>query len=242
MFRIGICEDRVEDRNMVVEKATSFFEKEDLRYSIQTYGSGDAILAEIEDGTAVFDLILMDIHLGSTNGFETAVNIHEINPQIPIAFLTASRDYAVESYDVEAVAYLLKPLQEDKLFALFSKLTRAEKPKTLTVKQRGRLKNLDYLDILYLESRGHRVVIHLTSGEEEIIYAKLDALEENLEDERFVRCHKSFLVNMDYVREAQKDFQMENGVIVPIRTHGRKDVIHTYALYFAKKQKEGTDN
>ncbi len=239
MFRIGICEDRVEERNMVVEKAESFCGKENLRFSIQTYSSGEAILAEIEDGTAVFDLILMDIHLGETNGFETAVRIRDFDPHVSIAFLTASRDYAVESYDVDAVAYLLKPLQEEKLFALFSKLTRTEKPRSLSVKQRGRMKNLDYRDILYLESSGHRVVIHLTNQEEEVIYAKLDALENSLEDDRFVRCHKSFLVNMDYVQNADKDFTMEGGATVPIRTHGRKEILTKYEAYFVRKQSEG---
>lgn len=239
MFRIGICEDRLEERNLVVEKAESYFEKENLRHSIQTYSSGETFLAEIEDGAAVFDLILMDIHLGTTNGFEIAVKIRELNPQVPIAFLTASREYAVESYDVAAVAYLLKPLQEEKLFGLFSKLTREEKPRSLSVKQRGRTKNLDYRDIVFLESSGHKVLLHLNNGKIECTYAKLDELERNLDDERFVRCHKSFLVNMDYVKSAQKDFEMEDGTIAPIRTHGRKDIIKRYENYFAKKQCEG---
>ena len=238
MFRIGICEDCLEERERIFEKAVAYFEKENLRYSIQTYSSGDTILAEVEDGTAVFDLILMDIHLGATNGFETAVKIRGIDSQVSIAFLTACRDYAVESYDVGAVAYLLKPLQEERLYALLSKLTRSEKPRSLTVKQRGRIKSLDYRDILYLESRGHKVVIHLLNQIEEVIYGKLDALEENLDDERFLRSHQSFLVNMDYVMEVDKDFIMEDGNMVSIRTHGRKEIVKKYETYFVKKQRE----
>lgn len=239
MFRIGICEDEQKERNMIMEKAEAFFEKENLHYSIQTYSSGDAILAEIEEEAAVFDLILMDIHLGTTNGFETAVKIRELNPQVPIAFLTACRDYAVESYDIGAVGYLLKPLQEQKLFTLLSRLTKDERPRSLSIKQRGRVRNLDYREIRYLESSGHRVMIHLVDGSKETIYAKLDELEARMNDDRFVRCHKSFLVNMDYVKEAIKDFEMEGGDIVAIRTHGRKDIIKAYQEYFEKKQKEG---
>ena len=239
MFRIGICEDEQTQRNMIMEKAEAFFEKENLHYSIQTYSSGEAILAEIEEEAAVFDLILMDIHLGTTNGFETAVKIRELNPQVPIAFLTACRDYAVESYDIGAVGYLLKPLQEQKLFTLLSRLTKDERPRSLSIKQRGRVRNLDYREIRYLESSGHRVMIHLVDGSKEIIYAKLDELEARMNDDRFVRCHKSFLVNMDYVKEAIKDFEMAGGDIVAIRTHGRKDIIKAYQKYFEKKQKEG---
>ena len=237
MFRLGICEDCLEERSIIIEKAASFFEKENLRYSIQAYGSGDSILAEIEDGTAVFDLILMDINLGDSNGFETAVKIREMNRQVPIAFLTASREYAVESYDVGAVAYLLKPVKEEKLFALFARMSRTELPRSLSVKQRGLVKNLDYRDILYMESSGHRVVIHLSEGRDETVYYKLDELEAALCDERFIRCHKSFLVNMDYVKHAEKDFLIGKDCIVPIRTHGRKDIIKRYTEYFEKKNK-----
>lgn len=239
MFRIGICEDEQTQRNIIMEKAESFFEKESLHYSIQTYSSGEAILAEIQEEAAAFDLILMDIHLGETNGFETAVKIRELNSRVPIAFLTACRDYAVESYDIGAVGYLLKPLQDEKLFALLSRLTKGERPRSLSIKQRGGVRNLDYRDIRYLESSGHRVMIHLSDGNKETIYAKLDELEARMSDERFIRCHKSFLVNMDYVKEAVKDFEMEDGDIVAIRTHGRKEIIKVYQEYFEKKQKEG---
>lgn len=239
MFRIGICEDERKERNIIMEKAEAFFEKENLHYSIQTYSSGEAILAEIEEEAAAFDLILMDIHLGTTNGFETAVKIRELNSRVPIAFLTACRDYAVESYDIGAVGYLLKPLQDEKLFALLSRLTKGERPRSLSIKQRGGVRNLDYRDIRYLESSGHRVMIHLSDGNKETIYAKLDELEARMSDERFIRCHKSFLVNMDYVKEAVKDFEMEDGDIVAIRTHGRKEIIKVYQEYFEKKQKEG---
>lgn len=237
MFRIGICEDEQTQRNMIMEKAEAFFEKENLHYSIQTYSSGEAILTEIEEDAAAFDLILMDIHLGTTNGFETAVKIRKFNPLVPIAFLTACRDYAVESYDIGAVGYLLKPLQEEKLFSLLSKLTKGERPRSLSIKQRGRVRNLDYREIRYLESSGHRVMIHLVDGSKEIIYAKLDELEARMPDERFIRCHKSFLVNMDYVKEAIKDFAIEGGDIVPIRTHGRRDIIKVYQEHFEKKRK-----
>ena len=240
MFRIGICEDCLEERSIVIEKAREFFEKANLRYSIREYSSGNGILAEIEDGTAAFDLILMDIHLGSStlNGFETAVRIRKLNQNVPIAFLTASRDYAVESYDVDAVAYLLKPVQEEKLFALFSKLSRAEVPKCLSVKRRGCTKILDYRDILYMESSGHRVVIHLHEKGDEVVYYKLDELENALCDERFIRCHKSFLVNMDYVTAADKEFTLAGGFTASIRTHGRKAIIQKYNEYFKRKNNE----
>ncbi len=235
MFRIALCEDMPTERDKTLNKIETFFQRENLRYDIKTYSSGSAILSDMEDVSAVFDLIFMDIYMGESNGFETAVEIRKRNAYVPIVFLTMSKEYAVESYDVEAAGYLLKPVEDEKLFHLLSKLTRAEIPKCLTVKQRGAVKNLDYRDIVYMESKGHRVIIHLQNGVDEIVYDKLDRLEKEMDDVRFLRCHKSYLVNMDYIKYAEDQFQLTTGAIVPIRTHGKKEVVNQYTNYFINK-------
>lgn len=207
-----------------------------MRYQVNEYSSGEALLAEYQDGTAVFDLVLMDICLGGMNGIDASVKIRAIDSFVPIAFLTSSRDYAIESYEVNAVAYMVKPVENEKFFALLSRLTRTEKPKSLMLKMRGRRKNFDYRDILYLESRGHKVMIHLTNGVVEAAYYKLDDIEAMVQDERFVRTHKSYLVNMDFVRSVDDDFEMVNHAVVPIRRRGRKEVINCYNYYSLRKR------
>lgn len=236
MFRIAICEDIGGEREKIIEKIDGFFQKENLRYLVNEYSSGESLLAEYQDGTAVFDLIFMDIGLGGMNGLDTASKIRAIDNFVHIAFLTSSRDYAIEGYEVGAVAYLLKPVEDEKFFTLLSKLTRTEKPKSLTLKIRGRRKDFDYRDIVYVESRGHRVILHLANGTEEAAYYKLDEIEELLQESTFVRTHKSYLVNMDYIRTAEDDFELVTGAVVPIRRHGRKEVINRY-LYYTLRRK-----
>lgn len=236
MFRIAICEDIEKEREKIINQIEKFFREKNLRYLVNEYSSGESLLAEYQDGAAVFDLILMDIKLGGMNGIDTSAKIRQLDQFVPIAFLTASRDYAVESYEVAAVAYMVKPVEEEKFFALLSKLTRTQKPKSLTLKMRGRNRSFDYRDIVYLESRGHRVLLHLINGDTEAAYYKLDEIESVLNDERFVRTHKSYLVNMDYIQSAETDFHMVTGTIVPIRRHGRKEVMNQYLYYTLQKK------
>jgi len=236
MFRIAICEDVEKERKKIIDLIEQFFKKENLRYLVNEYCSGESLLAEYQDGTAVFDLILMDIKLGGMNGLETSAKIRELDHAVPIAFLTASKDYAIAGYEVAAIAYMVKPVEEKKFYALLSRLTKTEKPKSLTLKMRGRNRNFDYRDIVYLESRGHRVILHLMDGSTEAAYYKLDDVEAMLDDERFTRTHKSYLVNMDYIKSAETDFQMITGATVPIRRHGRKEVISHYLCYTLQKK------
>lgn len=236
MFRIAICEDVAEERRKIIEKIDHFFKKEDLRYLVNEYSSGESLLAEFEDGAAVFDLIIMDICLGGINGLEASSRIREFDSLVPIAFLTSSRDFAIEGYAVSAVAYMVKPVEEELFFKLLSRLTRTEKPKSLMLKMRGRKKSFEYRELVYLESQGHRVILHLANGTEETAYYKLDEIEEMLDDERFVRTHKSYMVNMDFVAAVEDDFQLIDGTFVPIRRRGRKAVIQCYSQYTAKEK------
>ena len=80
------------------------------------------------------------------------------------------------------------------------------------------------------------MILHLDNVTEETAYYKLDEIEEMLDDERFVRTHKSYMVNMDFVAAVEDDFQLIDGTFVPIRRRGRKAVIQCYSQYTAKEK------
>ena len=237
MFRIAICDDLSSEREIIRNKVDSFFQKANLSYSIDEFASGKLLEGEFSHGADHFDLVLMDIFMDDGNGYESAKTIRRYNRFVPIAFLTSSRDYAIESYDVEAAGYLVKPIEDEKFFSLLSKLTRTETPRCLTITKGGHTRNFDYREIVYIESHAHTITLHLSQGDEVSAYTKLDALE--LDDPRFLRCHKSYIVNMDYVRYAEDDFHLSIGGTVPIRTRGRKEICDAYTNYFIKKHMGG---
>lgn len=90
-------------------------------------------------------------------------------------------------------------------------------------------------EILYLESDRHTVTLHMLDGSVLETAEKLGNLEKKIEDPRFLRCHQSFLVNMDHITDVEEEFLLRNGERVPIRVRGRKDVLDAYNRYFRIK-------
>ena len=87
-------------------------------------------------------------------------------------------------------------------------------------------------DIMYIDSDKHNVTLHLSDGSEIITVDKLGEIEKRINEKRFLRCHQSYLVNMDYIKDVEDDFIMEDGTLVPIRVRGRKEILDTYYDYF----------
>nr|WP_255633054.1 LytTR family DNA-binding domain-containing protein [Fusicatenibacter faecihominis] len=93
-------------------------------------------------------------------------------------------------------------------------------------------------DILYIDSNRHIVTLHLKDGSEIVTQDKLNDIESRIGEKRFLRCHQSYLVNMDQVADVKEDFILKNGNMVPIRVRGRKELIDAYNRYFLSR-KEG---
>ena len=164
---------------------------------------------------------------------ETARKIRQRGIQTPLVFLTATPDFALESYDVHAFGYLLKPVSEEKLTALLRRLLgHYDRPRVCV--QWERQKRYLFLDeIIYVESQNHTIHIHLSSGEVLDSKEKLGDLE-SLLDERFLRCHQSFLVNMSYIADVDGDFILKDGTKIPIRIRQRKAIAEEYYRFFVK--------
>lgn len=236
MLHIGICDDRAEDRATLcalLGQIPGLRRTMDLQVS--EYVSGEQLLLDAEDGRCDFDLLFLDIFMGGLSGMETARQLRGLGVQSPLVFLTSSPEFALESYDVEAAGYLLKPLGLERLTPLVQRLlSPAEKPR-LAIKCAGRRQLCGYDEILYLESDNNVTHIHLVDGQTLTSRERLNAMEQALSDPRFLRCHQSYLVNMDYIQRAERDFTMEGGALVPIRAHSRKEMADAYYQYFVKR-------
>lgn len=236
MLHIGICDDSNRDRaalRTMLGQTPGLRRATDLRVS--EYTGGEQLLLDAEDGRCDFDLLFLDIFMDGISGMETARQLRAMGCKFPMVFLTTSPAFALESYDVDAAGYLLKPLQPERLTALVDKLfSPAEKPK-LAIKCAGRRHWCAYDEILYLESDNNVTHIHLVDGQTLTSRERLNAMEQALRDPRFLRCHQSYLVNMDYIQSAERDFAMQDGTIVPIRAHSRKEMTDAYYQHFVSR-------
>ena len=236
--RIAICDDVEVERFVLKRQLMVYFQTNGGEAQIQEYESGESLLADVEDGYLWPDLIFLDIYMGALNGMDTARKLRKLGVKAPIVFLTASPDFALESYEVEASGYLLKPADEEQTNALLQRLLRTDLRRRIAVKCRRQFRYPFIDDILYLESYRHTVTIHMLDGSEIVTVDKLGELEKKIDDQRFLRCHQSYLVNMEHIVDVQEDFILRNGDQVPIRVRGRKDVLDSYNDYFEKQSAE----
>ena len=232
--KIAVCDDVEVERFVLKRQLMSYFQLTGAKAEIREYVSGESLLADIEEGYIWPDLIFLDIYMGNLNGMDTARHLRELEVEAPIVFLTASPDYAVESYEVEAAGYLLKPAREQQTHAILQKLL-GEKPRRRIAVKCKRQFRYPYVDeMVYLESDRHTVRIHMTDGSELVTADKLGELEKKIDDARFMRCHQSYLVNMTHIADVEEDFIMSTGACVPIRVRGRREVLDAYNKYFEK--------
>jgi len=203
--RILICDDDVIIQNDMKQRLTRIFNElvPDENISITTFGNAFGLSDYIETKNLYVDAIFMDIRLsedGRENGIDVAKRIKEDNPNINIVFYTGNVEYAEKIFEVNPLWLLLKPTNDDRIRTVLKKLIEVTaKNDYITVKKVGELRRVNMDDIYYVESQGKYVKIH-TRNECIATINKLDNIVEQL-GENFVRCHKSYLINIKKVKQ-----------------------------------------
>lgn len=233
-MRIAVCEDNEIHRDILEHLLNRYFSERSIHFELVPYKYGKNFLCDMEEG-AFFDVTFLDIYMEDTMGNEIAHKLRAMGYQGEIVFLTASPDFAIESYDVDAGGYLLKPLDYEKLRMVMDRITRNTDPCTYQIRQRTTVTKLVYHEILYIESSNSKCILHTEYGGEYTVYKTLNTIEKELGDRRFLRCHQSFLVNMDHIKQIGKRFLLSNGDYVPIRQRGVKPVRQAYMDYIDSK-------
>lgn len=204
--------------------------------SIEEYGSGAALVTDVEEGYVSFDAAFFDLDT-TPDGMDAARRLRSLRVQSALVFLSSTAAYAVESYDVYAAGYLLKPLRTDKLRSLLDHLRQPAARSRISLKCRGRYRYFYVDEIVWVNSDRHTVTLHLADGTSQTITEKLSVVESLLDDSRFLRSHQSFLVNMDYIVDVRDDFILETGERIPIRVRTHKQLAESYRQYFEMKKK-----
>ena len=236
-MRIAVCEDNEIHRDILAHFLNRYSSERSIPFELVPYEYGMNFLYDMEEG-AYFDVAFLDIYMEDAMGNEIAHKLRAMGYQGEIIFLTASPDFAIESYDVDAGGYLLKPLDYGKLKKVMDRITRNIDPSTYHIRQRTTVTKVVYHEILYIESSNSKCLLHSAHSGDYTVYKKLDTIEEELGNRRFLRCHQSFLVNMDHVRALEKQFVLTSGACVPIRQRGIKSVRLAYMDYLAARSAE----
>ncbi len=215
MLSIAVCDDEVIECCDMAKRIKEIMEEIKMPCIIRQFQSGGELLQTLES----FDVVFLDIIMRELDGMKTAQIFRERASDKILIFVSSSREYVFEAYDVEAFQYLLKPVDDRKLKSVLQKAvlkTESRLQEFIIVSRERQKKKLFLDDIYYFEIKGRMVDAH---GPEGIFtyYEQMGKLENKLQDKGFFRCHKSYLVNLKYVdRYNRQEVILENGEKVVI--------------------------
>lgn len=199
MLKFAICDD---EPYMIKELSAHISEymKADNKasFTVDSFTNGRSLL---ESGCA-FDVIFLDIQMEQPNGMETARMLRQQNHQSLLVFVTVLKEYVFDAFEVEAFDYLTKPLDSSHFRRTMDRVLRVlerQVAKSIVI-QRGTSCEVILLSrIVYCEVQGRKIYIHQSDRRIIDYYDKLEDFERRV-DGRFFKCHRSYLVNLDYVR------------------------------------------
>ena len=195
-YRAALCDDEAADRAQIAGLCRDIFTAWGMDAEVIPFASADELRRAPD--AALFDLYLLDIRMAGTSGLELARQFYSRGIRDRIIFITGDPEFALEGYDVEPLHYLLKPVGRDRLEAALRRAVERWEQQTALFRWGGKTAALPLREIRCLESRDHGVVVCL--GERERTFPLSLAEAERLVPARmFRRCHKSYLVNMDWV-------------------------------------------
>ena len=218
-MKIVICDDNELELAKTRETVEKFINDSPHSITLEVFTSGSDLLSHISR-SCPFDLLILDILMPGLNGIQLAAEIRALNQNCKIIFITSSPDFAVDSYDVKAYYYLLKPFSQSKLLDLLGKvLAELQKnPKSILVREKRKLTKVNIDSIQYVESMDHSLILHLNGREALSCFGTLnDYAKILLENRQFIRCHKSFIVNLYYVQSVTaREFILLDKTQIPI--------------------------
>lgn len=227
-MRIAVCDDeelfRIEFKS-VLDKVLI-----NAEYDIDTFSGGSSLYEAFLKNP--FDLVFLDIEMPGIDGITLAKRLRAVSENVQIVFLTSHIEYALEGYEVNALRYLVKPVDMNKLSEVLKYiLDKKNNSRQIMIKQEGEDIVIDISDIIYMESMDKNVRI-VTSKSEYITRYNISDYEEELKNSGFLRIHRGYLISLSKVKKIVKnDVVMDGDISLPVSRSNiktLKDALYAY--------------
>ena len=214
-YKIAICDDSNADRQYISDLTTRWAAETGHTVQITTISSAENILFHYTQ-ECDYDILLLDIEMGSMDGVTMAKQLRQTNDTIQIVFITGYADYIAEGYEVAALHYLVKPVKEEKLFTVLSRAVEkaTKNEKVFHFEIGSEMVRVPIYQIRYADVMGNYVTIHALT--DVTIKMTLAELAKNL-DERFCRVGRSVVVNLTKISRVTKtEIKLSDGTSIPL--------------------------
>lgn len=237
-MNIYICDNCVEHALMCKKKVMQFAQKYNIQLKTRVFYQGSTMLFEIENSFANIDLIYLDIQMPETDGMQTAISLRKMGYIGDIVFYSISPDYAIAGYDVSALHYVVKNVTTDEKFEeIFHRAYRRKqrrKQDILVLSCAGENRCIPISEIFYFEVNLRILTVHYSKDSFEF-YSTIMRMEEQLFEKGFVRTHKSFLINTQWIRSIDyKNVILNTGEILPVGRKYYAEALKQIRMYIHK--------
>lgn len=217
--KIAICDDETEE----ILKLKTIASRWNVNCEIDAYTSAEEFLFSYEDMD--YDILLLDVEMKQMNGIQLAKRIRQENRRVEIIFITSHFEFIGEGYEVDALHYLVKPVNEQKLLQVLDKAAErlAVEPPYVMVRSEGETVKLYESDIIYVESFLHYIEIHTRKN----VYRmkeSISAFEKQLSDD-FYRIHRSYMVSLKQITRISRTSVQLGDLELPL-SRGKYDDIN----------------
>lgn len=234
MFKIAICDD--EDTSLRLNKALTekVLDEINVEYEISTFQDMREMTETLTKLTVAqpFNVLLCDILTTDMNGIEAAEKLRQLGEQLDIIFISSTADFALDGYRVQALRYIQKPVDIDKLReALMLSYHKYSCKEGIAISVEGKSVNVAFEDIAYIESCGRDIDIHV--GDKILTtHIKISDMEKMLPQKDFFRCHRSYIVNFNYMDSIERyQVTMKAGDYIPVSQQLYAETKNRYLKY-----------
>lgn len=207
MLKIAVVEDQDAMREQLCGFIRRYADEQALKAEITCFSDGALLIKDYQPGS--YDILFMDVEMPQLGGFDTAERIREVDSDLILVFVTNMAQYAIHGYSVDAMDYVLKPVDyyqfSTKLARAIQRVQRRRGAQVVLQLAGNEMKILDTGEIYYLETRNRMLYYHTAQGEY-AVRASLQSAEKQLASHHFVKCNQCYLVNLAHVRAVDDNF------------------------------------
>lgn len=241
MLQIALCDDEPEELSRIETLLVDYAKNcPDQQFCHRCFTSMESLLVYLEVRPG-FDLLLLDVCLPEKNGIEAARELRASGCVTPIIFLTSSREYAVEAYEVEALQYLLKPVAPPDFAKAMNKAFEhvvTDHRRYFLCKADGVLHRIPLREIVYSEAQGNYQCLRLTDGRELSVRMTVSELAQSLSQyPDFARCGTPYIVNLAHISDlSSRQLRLETGKVLWIPRGAYAELKERYFQFYCGEE------
>ena len=212
-MRIAVCDDEEKYRQDIKKRIDRVCNSLDVL--VDEYCDGRELIKSFEK--CPYDMVFLDIEMPAMDGITLAKKLRAISEGLFIVFLTGHVEYALTGYEVNALRYLTKPVDPDKLKEVLKYVSdRGRSKQQLLIREEGEELLLDMDSVIFLEAQNQYIRI-MTDGGEHLVRYNISDYEKELTPHGFFRTHRSYIVSLGRIKKLGKsEVITDNGDTIPV--------------------------